>query len=335
MPPANVRKPRIIMTHNPRLSIGVPVYNGERFLPALFENLTAQTFRDFEIVVSDNASTDATPLICAEWASRDPRIRYHRNSSNVGACANFNKVFELAQAPLFKWAACDDSYGPTYLEACVRIMDNNPDVVLSQTDVICVDDQGIPFERDAATGHFIIPGTTLRYAIDPIDVGESSSALARFYDVLFRCRSNAQIFGIIRRDALARTGLLPNFLGSEKATVLELALLGRFGQDRSPLFHRCYHPGITEVKAKSEAKTYMSMTETAYSRPVRMFTTFLASPLGKPVGPLTKLGCFALLGLRSVSFLFRSTLQSEAKSWPFRAAWGSAKKNPSGTTSPH
>lgn len=322
------------MTHSPKLSIGVPVYNGERFLPALFENLTAQTFRDFEIVVSDNASTDQTPAICAEWASRDPRIRYHRNPRNVGACANFNQVFELAKAPLFKWAACDDSYGPAYLEACVRIMDENPDVVLAQTDVICVDENGKPFERDAATGHFIIPGTSLHYAIDPIDVGESPIALKRFYDVLFRCRSNSQIFGVVRRDALARTGLLPNFLGSEKATVLELSLLGRFGQDRTPLFHRCYHPGITEVKDKSEAKTYMSMTETAYSRPVRMLTTFLAAPLSKPVGLLTKLGCFALLGLRSVSFLFRSTLQSEAKSWPFRAAWGTAKKNQSDTCCP-
>ncbi len=322
------------MTLSPKLSIGVPVYNGERFLPALFETLTTQTFRDFEIVISDNASTDQTPIICAEWAKRDPRIRYHRNPRNLGACANFNKVFELSEAPLFKWAACDDSYGPTYLEACVRIMDSDPDIVLAQTDVICVDEKGTPFEQDAATGHFIIPGTTLHYAVDPIDVGEQRSALGRFYDVLFRCRSNAQIFGVIRRDALARTGLLPNFLGSEKATVLELSLLGRFQQDRTPLFLRCYHPGITEVKGKTEAKTYMSMTETVYSRPVRMLLTFLAAPLGKPVSILTKLGCFALLGLRSVTFLFRSTLQSEAKSWPFRAAWGTAKKTPPGSCCP-
>ena len=319
------------MTHSPKLSIGIPVYNGERFLPALFANLTAQTFRDFEIVVSDNASTDLTAQICDEWMRRDPRIRYHRNARNLGACANFNQVFALSKGPLFKWAACDDSYGPGYLEACVRILDEHPDVVLAQTDVVCVDDSGTPFERDAATGHFIIPGTTLHYATDPIDIGESSSALGRFYDVLFRCRSNSQIFGVVRREALARTALLPNFLGSEKATVLELSLLGRFGQDRAPLFHRCYHPGITEVKAKSEAKTYMSMSETAYLRPIRMLTTFLAAPLGKPVGVLTKLGCFALLGARSVSFLFRSTLQSEAKSWPFRAAWGPAKKSSSTT----
>ena len=122
---------------------------------------------------------------------------------------------------------------------------------------------------------------------------------------------------------------MPNFLGSEKATVLELALVGRFAQHRAALFNRCYHPGITEVKGNSEGKSYMSVAETNYSRPVRMLTTLLSTPLGKPIGPLTQLGCFALLAGRSVWFLIRSLVQSEAKSWPFRAAWGAGKNRPS------
>ncbi len=317
------------MAHPIKLTIGVPVYNGERFLAALLENLTAQTFRDFEIVISDNASTDGTARICHEWARRDPRIRYHRNARNIGACANFNRVFEIGDAPLFKWAAVDDTYGPSYLESCVRLLDENPDAVLAQTEVICVDDKGLPFDRDAATSAFIIPGTTLKYFIDPIDVGESRFAVRRFYDVLFRCRSNAQIFGVIRREALAMTGLLPNFLGSEKATVLELSLLGRFAQDRAPLFYRCYHPGITEAKSNTESRTYMSVSETVYSRPIRMLRTFLATPFGKPVGIATKLSCVALIGTRSIYFALRSLLQNESKSWPFRAAWGGGKKGSS------
>lgn len=311
----------------PRLSIGVPVYNGERFLPGLFAALAAQTFKDYEVVISDNASTDRTEEICRAHAARDPRIKYHRNLRNVGACANFNLVFSLCKAPLFKWAACDDAFGPEYLEACVTILDANPDVVVAQTDVVCVDGKGQPFERDLDNGKFIIPGTTLHYATDPIDIGETSSAVKRFYDVLFRCRSNAQVFGVIRREALAKTGLLPAFLGSEKATVLELSLLGRFGQDRRPLFYRCYHPGITEAKGNDEGKLYMAVASTEYSRSVRMMRTFYGTPIGKPVNLLTKASCYALLVARSLSFVFRAALRPEAKDWPFRAAWGSGQKS--------
>ncbi len=313
------------MKREPRLSIGVPVYNGERFLPGLFAALAAQTFQDFEIIVADNASTDRTAQICREWAARDPRIRYHRNAQNIGASGNFNLVFSLAKAPLFKWAACDDTFAPEYLEACVSLLDAHPDVVVAQTDVVCIDDKQRPFERDAETGAFVIPGTTLLYSVDPIDIGESKSAVRRYYDVLFRCRSNAQIFGVMRRDALARTGLIANFMGAEKATVLELSLTGKFAQDRRALFFRCYHPGITEVKTNSESKAYIAVAETNYSRSMRMLGALLATPLGKPVGIGTKISCYTLLIARSLSFAVRSVTRAEAKEWPFRAAWGATK----------
>lgn len=320
------------MAINPRLSIGVPVYNGERFLPGLMENLTSQTFRDFEIVISDNASTDRTAEICNDWMRRDERVRYHRNPTNIGASGNFNKVFEICRAPLFKWAACDDSYGPTYLEACVGILDRNRDVVVAQTDVICIDDQGRPFQRDEKDGTFIIPGTTLRYAVDPVDVGESPVAATRFADVLFRCRSNAQIFGVMRREALAATDLLPSFLGSEKATVLELALIGRFQQHREALFYRCYHPGITEVKSNDESRLYISTDRSTYLRPLRMLRTFFGTPLGKPVSLATKAACFGLLVWRGATFVGRSIFQSEARNWPFKAAWGEKDRHKSNPT---
>lgn len=307
--------------------MGVPVYNGERFLPGLFANLAAQTFGDFEIVVSDNASTDATPRIVAEWAARDPRIRYHRNPVNIGASGNFNKVFELSRAPLFKWAACDDTFAPGYLEACVRLLERNPDAILAQTEVICVDGNGTPFERERETGHYIIPGTSLTCRIDPIDLGESSVAARRYYDVLFRCRSNSQIFGVFRREALARTRLLADFLGAEKATVLEAALLGRFVQDREQMFYRSYHPDITEAKIDDEGRAYISNRRESYSRPARMFSTFLRTPLGKPVGPATIAACYGLLVVRGLWFVSRPLFQSEARSWPFRTAWGNARKS--------
>lgn len=314
------------MRREPRLSIGLPVYNGERFLPVLIAALDAQTFRDFEVVISDNASTDTTEQICRDWAARDSRIQYHRNPRNIGACANFNLVFQLGSAPYFKWAACDDTFAPEYLEACVAMLDKHADVAVAQTEVVCIDERQQPFERDAETGQFIIPGTRLRCSVDPIDIGESTSPLRRFSDILFRCRSNSQIFGVMRREALAKTALLPSFLGSEKATVLELSLLGRFAQDRRPLFYRCYHPGITEAKGTEEGKLYMSVAETDYARNMRMLRTFFATPLGKPVSVATKLGCFALLAARSLYFMIRSLLRMDAKDWPFRTAWSSRSR---------
>jgi glycosyltransferase involved in cell wall biosynthesis len=86
----------------PRLSIGIPVFNGEEFLPELLDSLLAQTFSDFEIVICDNASSDRTAQICCEYASRDARIRYFRNDTNLGALPNYNRTFELSTAPLFK-----------------------------------------------------------------------------------------------------------------------------------------------------------------------------------------------------------------------------------------
>jgi glycosyltransferase involved in cell wall biosynthesis len=103
-----------------RVSIGVPVYNGERYLAEALDSLLAQSFKDFEIVISDNASTDATIEIGRAYQSKDPRVRYFRSEQNRGAAWNFNRAFELSTAPLFKWAACDDLHEERFLERCPR-----------------------------------------------------------------------------------------------------------------------------------------------------------------------------------------------------------------------
>ena len=141
----------------PRLSIGIPVFNGQEFLPELLDSLLAQTFRDFEILICDNASSDRTAQICREYERRDSRIRYICNERNLGAVANFNRVFELSTAPLFKWAAHDDLYHAAYLDACVRLLDENPDVVLAHTGTAFIDEKSeiLPFEQE--TGSFIDP----------------------------------------------------------------------------------------------------------------------------------------------------------------------------------
>src|SRR6185312_3479939 len=137
--------------HAPRLLIGLPVYNGERLLPQAIECLLAQSFGDFEIVIGDNASTDRTQEICQDYVRRDPRIRYVRHEHNLGAVANFNRVFELSAAPLFKWAAHDDLHQKTYLESCVRLLDEDPDIVLAHSNTVLIDENSEPFPFDQIT----------------------------------------------------------------------------------------------------------------------------------------------------------------------------------------
>ncbi len=114
-----------------RLSIGLPVYNGERFLSAAIDSLLRQTFEDFELIISDNASTDATGAICRGYADQDRRIRYLPTKENIGSAPNFNRVIELASAPYFSWAAHDDVRAPQYLERCVEVLDRDPSVILA------------------------------------------------------------------------------------------------------------------------------------------------------------------------------------------------------------
>src|SRR5215467_6020398 len=110
----------------PKVSIGLPVYNGENYVANAIMRLLAQTFHDFELVISDNASADRTREICLSFAQQDKRIRYHRNETNIGLAANHNRTFELSTGQYFKWAAHDDDFPPTMLGTFVSAFDRAP-----------------------------------------------------------------------------------------------------------------------------------------------------------------------------------------------------------------
>jgi glycosyltransferase involved in cell wall biosynthesis len=109
----------------PRVSIGLPVYNGEKFLRATLDSILAQSFTDFEVVICDNCSTDSTPEICREYQARDSRVAYHRNERNLGPAPNYNRCFDLSRGDLFKWSAADDLMAPAFLERCVEALDKD------------------------------------------------------------------------------------------------------------------------------------------------------------------------------------------------------------------
>ena len=124
----------------PKVSIGLPVYNGERFLARAIDSHLAQTFTDFELVITDNCSTDATEQIGREYAEKDPRVRYLRNEENLGAVGNFQRAFEETSGPYFRWAAHDDFLEPEYLERTVGVLDREPAAAIVFTGMTIMDE---------------------------------------------------------------------------------------------------------------------------------------------------------------------------------------------------
>ena len=216
-----------------RIGIGVPVYNGETFVEAAIRSLLAQSYDDFEIFVSDNASTDRTEEICRALANDDPRVRYQRNETNLGAARNFNLTFERSRGEYFKWAAADDLCESRFLERCVEVMDADPGIVLCHTQVEEIDSGG---ERRHA---YDFPMRT--------DAGEPH---LRFGDLVVEPHPATAVFGLIRRDILARTGLIGPFVSSDRALLAELALYGRFHEITEPLFLRRIHSGNSILLGK-------------------------------------------------------------------------------------
>ncbi len=302
----------------PKLSIGIPVFNGQEFLPNLLDSLLAQTFTEFEIVICDNASTDRTPQICWEYEKRDSRVQYVRNLRNLGAVANFNRVFELSTAPLFKWAAHDDLHHEAYLDTCVRLLEENPDVVLAHAGTAFIDDRGeiLPFEQE--TGSFVDPRTGRRYWADVPSIGDHPVAVSRFWQVLTRARWGTHMFGVVRREILKRTSLLPNFAGSDRAMLAELALLGRFRCANERLFLKRFHANVSAVLDHKELRGFLSTDGKRYSRRLRQIKAYFGAPMDKPIGIVSKSVCLMLVAAHSA----KTTVQSIGQNDPRMAAHG-------------
>ena len=204
---------------SPLITIGVPVYNGSRTLRHALDSVLAQTLPDIEIVISDNASTDGTADIIAEYADRDHRIRPYRFEENVGARANYNRVLQLARGDFFKWAAHDDWIAPDYLERCVGVLKHDPSVVLCYSAMCRVDAQ-----KD-----------TRRIVVPALPLARSSSAAKRVHDVMWSVPFHP-IFGVFRTSALSSAEGIPNCPEPDRMTLLRAALQGPFAQVPDVLF---------------------------------------------------------------------------------------------------
>ena len=221
------------MSTTPRLSIGLPVYNGEDYLAESIEALLGQTYEDFELIISDNASTDSTSDICRRYSNQDSRIRYIRQPRNIGLSPNHNFVLDRSRGELFKWAAADDLYGRDLLKYCVEALDEHPDVVLAHAFEGVIDGEG-----------------RVTQAMDYPLATDSPRAPERFRSILFGSSGlfesrdqaapglvrvdNSGIlracdeYGVIRTAVLRQVAPLGSYHHSDRIVVCELALHGRF-----------------------------------------------------------------------------------------------------------
>jgi glycosyltransferase involved in cell wall biosynthesis len=194
-------------TPTPRLTIGMPVYNGERYLGDAIESILAQSFGDFTLLIADNASTDGTEDLCRRYAAHDNRIRYVRHPANLGASANFNFVFRGCGTEYFKWAAHDDVLGADFLRLCMDGLDSSPTAPYAMTLIVWIDEEGRVIEPDDDTlPPGLAPADRLRRCLLTSILGE--------------------IYGVMRTGVLRRVRPLGGYLTADRVQLADIVLRG-------------------------------------------------------------------------------------------------------------
>jgi glycosyltransferase involved in cell wall biosynthesis len=210
------------------VSIGMPVYNGELYLEEAIQSVLDQTFADFELIISDNASTDRTAEICAGYENRDVRIRYFRQERNLGAAPNYNFTAKQARGKYFKWSAHDDILEPDWLERCVEVLERYPEVQLAFPRTLRIDESG------AVTGRYPDYGGMRLMSSRPSE---------RFGDLVCKQHNCVAIFGLVRTSQLLETDMLSAREDSDRHLLVDLALRGPLFEVPEYLFKRREHKG--------------------------------------------------------------------------------------------
>jgi len=283
-------------TANPSLTIGLPVYDGSEFLEETLDSILAQTYTNYELIISDNASTDQTEEICCRYAANDDRVRYMRQKENIGACANFNFVFTESKGRYFKWAAADDLLEPEYLARCVDVLNTRPEYVLCHTKTATIDAAGDELPND------IIRSSGA--AEDPDDrVQNFDRPWRRFRGVLLGNGNPVydtavlDFYGVMRADALANTGLLRPYVGYEKILMAALALQGRIAELPVSLFAYRLHPHSVSSQNSTSAQREWSDPQSksgSYPR-IRYLIGYIRSVFGKCLTVRDQLLCFFVI----------------------------------------
>jgi glycosyltransferase involved in cell wall biosynthesis len=277
----------------PLVSIGLPVRNGERFLAQALDTLLGQTLQDFELIISDNASTDGTADICLDYAARDARIRYVRQPSNIGGPRNWNFVALEARGRYFKWASADDFCDPRMLEKCVAVLSADPSVVLCYGRGCIVDEETgerKPFAHDVS-------------AMDPRP--------SERFKTVFRSRllTGNVLQGVIRLDVLRRTPLERLYPQGDMVLMAELALRGRFALLPEILFYRRLGPRTWSMQLQPgewQAFFYPDLAATLRLDRLRWHLDYVKTVFRVPITASEKLRTLAMVARRATGDLLRA-----------------------------
>jgi glycosyltransferase involved in cell wall biosynthesis len=233
--------------YRPSVSICLPVYNGEKYVREALTSILEQTFEDFELIISDNASTDRTQEICRDASRRDRRVRYFRADVNRGLVWNFNRLFELAEGPYLVWLAHDDVMGKEYISRCVEALKQDPGAVLAYTNANYIDDKGSVIKR-----------------LDFENLNSSEKPSWRFRNMILdeRLAMCDPICGLMRTEVLKQTRLHQGFADSDRVLLAEIGLRGRFTLVPECLFSRRQHAEQSHRKYKDLRERTVSMDPT-------------------------------------------------------------------------
>lgn len=229
--------PTPVEAATPRVSVGMPVYNGEAFLEETIESVLGQTYADLELIISDNGSTDRTPEIAQRYAVRDRRVRFVRTDENRGAAWNYRRTFELARGEYFRWAPADDLFALDSVAVCVAALDADPGAVLCYPKTELIDPKG----------------RVIRAYEDNLDLRASNPA-ERLARAMAQIGLVNVIYGLMRTQALGKTRLMGTFVGADEVLVFELALQGTFLELPTSRFYRRIHEKAFSQMATTEEK---------------------------------------------------------------------------------
>jgi glycosyltransferase involved in cell wall biosynthesis len=269
------------------VSVGLPVYNAERYLAEALDDLLGQSHPDLDIVISDNGSTDRTQDICEHYAATDNRIRYLRQDRNRGAGWNHTEVLKKARAPYFRWYAYDDRLDPKCIEACAAVLDANPQTILAWPLTTVIDGTGersyeyrddLPFDNST-------PMTRLRSLLG----SETEESL------LHMCYP---IYGLMRRSVLMGTRLHGTIPSADAVLLCELALRGRWELVPQRLFYNRRHANSSAVgKSPEQLAAYLDSRHSgAFPMPItRLGIGYLGAVLTAPLTFRERLRCLGVV----------------------------------------
>jgi glycosyltransferase involved in cell wall biosynthesis len=297
------------MYSRPLVSVGLFVYNGERFIEEALRSILNQTFTDFELIISDNASTDRTGEIAEAYAKGDDRIRYYRSEKNRGAGWNAQRVYELATGKYFKWAAVDDLVEPDLLQRCVDILESDRGCVVAYASTKEIDENGIFIKN------YVTPTRA-----------DSNDPVSRFREMLLIPSWCYQIYGVMRMSALHQIPPQGIYVSGDHVLLVRMSLLGKFHEVPEHLFISRHHSGQSTktlpVRLQQPrfhlTNRYGSLPSLEWWDPAKTRTIsfpefrklleFFLSIYRAPLGVGQKLRCYSIL-LRWIKIHFRRMLK--------------------------